>query len=255
MRPPRMLVDFRDLARAAVTREEIEALLVDGSRDIGFERVAMLHTATLFHSHPWMIRFDNYPYGWDKRLIGRGHRIIDPVLTSVRRRESGLLWPDGLAGWPINDVQRTIMEEGGRRGLRRGITVPINVPGEPEGSVSFATRSTRLIGRERMMIADAMARTAFDEMRRVIGFGGCPDPADLVTARERECIYWIAQGKTNEDIAAILSIDVETVRTYVKRAFHKLGRLNSRGQLVYEAIRLGLIDVPPSPPFGWPDFA
>ncbi len=63
--------------------------------------------------------------------------------------------------------------------------------------------------------------------------------------RERECIYWIAHGKTDQDIADILGIALKTVRTYVKKAFQRL-HVITRGQLVYEAVRLNLIDSMPS---------
>jgi LuxR family quorum-sensing system transcriptional regulator CciR len=250
-RLPRLFIDFHDLAVAAESDKALAALFVDVARDMGFEWSAMLHTAALIRRSDWMIRCENYPLGWDKRLVIRGHRVVDPVLMAVRRRECGLLWPEDLSSRPFNGVQRTILEEGCRFGIRQGFTVPVNVPGEPEGSVSFATRSTRRIGRERILLADAIARTAFDQMRRIRGFDRRSDATAPITERERECIFWIAQGRTNEDIAQILAIDVETVRTYIKRAFAKLGRLNSRAQLVYEALRLGLIDTWPScPPFG-----
>jgi DNA-binding CsgD family transcriptional regulator len=63
----------------------------------------------------------------------------------------------------------------------------------------------------------------------------------------RECIYWIAHGKTDQDIADILGIGLETVRTYVKSAF-RLFNVITRGQLVHEALRLGVIDFIPSIP-------
>ena len=246
IRVPRLFIEFYDLARAADDCEALMRLLVDVALDLGFDRVAMLHTAALIRRHPWLIRFDNYPFGWDRRLVVRGYRVIDPVLMAVRRRESGLLWPDGLPGAQFGDLQKTILEEGKRCGIRQGFTVPANVPGEPEGSISFATRSTRRIGWERLMLADAIGRTAFDQMRRIMGLGIGPDAAASITERERECIYWIAHGKSNQDVADLLGIDVETVRTYLKRVFLKLGRLNTRSQLVYEAMRLGLIDALPS---------
>jgi DNA-binding NarL/FixJ family response regulator len=44
-----------------------------------------------------------------------------------------------------------------------------------------------------------------------------------VTAREAEVLFWIAQGKSNPDIATILGLGVRTVHKHVEHIFEKLG--------------------------------
>ncbi len=57
--------------------------------------------------------------------------------------------------------------------------------------------------------------------------GAPPGPAALVrlglTPREAEVLYWIAQGKSNPDIATILGANVRTVHKHVEHIFQKLG--------------------------------
>ncbi len=57
--------------------------------------------------------------------------------------------------------------------------------------------------------------------------GSPPGPAALMalglTAREAEVLYWIAQGKSNPDIATILEANVRTVHKHVEHIFQKLG--------------------------------
>lgn len=43
-----------------------------------------------------------------------------------------------------------------------------------------------------------------------------------LTKREKEILNWIAAGKTNEDIAEMLSISLNTVRTHIKNIYFKL---------------------------------
>lgn len=54
-----------------------------------------------------------------------------------------------------------------------------------------------------------------------------PGPAALVslglTPREAEVLYWIAQGKSNPDVATILGANVRTVHKHVENIFRKLG--------------------------------
>jgi DNA-binding CsgD family transcriptional regulator len=44
-----------------------------------------------------------------------------------------------------------------------------------------------------------------------------------LTPRESEVLLWIAQGKTNGDVATILGIRPHTVRTHLEHVFAKLG--------------------------------
>jgi len=67
------------------------------------------------------------------------------------------------------------------------------------------------------------------------------DPIDLLTSREREVLQLIAEGKTNKDIATLLSLSVYTVDAHRGRIMEKLN-LHSTGELVRFAIRKGLVD-------------
>ena len=92
-------------------------------------------------------------------------------------------------------------------------------------------------------------------LRSVVGFISTqPEPApdtptparatpngftDL-TSREREIVVFVAQGKTNQEIANRLNISVFTVKTHVYRAMAKLD-VNDRSRLVVLAYENGLI--------------
>ena len=67
------------------------------------------------------------------------------------------------------------------------------------------------------------------------------DPLDLLTSREREVLQMIAEGKTNKEIATLLSLSVYTVEAHRGRVMEKLN-LHSTGELVRFALRNGLID-------------
>ncbi len=60
------------------------------------------------------------------------------------------------------------------------------------------------------------------EEQRAAKTGAAMDPRGL-TAREDEVLHWIAEGKTNNDIAAILGMQPGTVKKHVEHIFEKLG--------------------------------
>jgi non-specific serine/threonine protein kinase len=60
-----------------------------------------------------------------------------------------------------------------------------------------------------------------------------------LTEREREVAALIAQGKSNREIAEVMTVGVKTVETYVTRVLGKL-ELESRVQIATWAIEKGL---------------
>jgi len=69
-------------------------------------------------------------------------------------------------------------------------------------------------------------------------------PADYVplSPREREVMQWVAVGKTDSEIADILSIGTTTVTSHVENAKQKLDAFR-RTYAVVQAIRFGEIDL------------
>jgi len=63
---------------------------------------------------------------------------------------------------------------------------------------------------------------------------------DPLTAREREVLQLLAEGKSNKEVAQKLEISVHTMETHRAHLMHKLG-LHSITELVHYAIRNGII--------------
>jgi DNA-binding NarL/FixJ family response regulator len=70
---------------------------------------------------------------------------------------------------------------------------------------------------------------------------GCNASIHL-TDRERDVLYWLVQGASNEVIAQQLYITVGTVKAYLTTIFEKLN-VTSRTQAALQALKLGLISV------------
>src|SRR5205809_7113352 len=58
-----------------------------------------------------------------------------------------------------------------------------------------------------------------------------------LTPRAAEALLWLAQGKTNSDIATILGITESTVKKYVQEMFDKLG-VETRGAATVRALEI-----------------
>ena len=67
-----------------------------------------------------------------------------------------------------------------------------------------------------------------------------PDPISVLSPRERQVLRLVADGKTTKDVASLLDLELQTVRTYRKTLMKKIGVTNVAG-LTQVALAAGLI--------------
>jgi two-component system response regulator NreC len=96
--------------------------------------------------------------------------------------------------------------------------------------------AVRAISRGEGFLSPAVSEAVLSDYRRQAA-----DPVDLLSAREREVLQMIAEGKTNKEIANILKLSVYTVEAHRGRVMEKLN-LHSTAELVRFAMRKGLVD-------------
>ena len=65
----------------------------------------------------------------------------------------------------------------------------------------------------------------------------------VLTAREREVVLLVVEGRSNDEIGVALGITSKTVEAHLRRLFDRLG-LQSRTELATRALREGWLEVP-----------
>ncbi|HEU0123379.1 MAG TPA: response regulator transcription factor [Bryobacteraceae bacterium] len=95
--------------------------------------------------------------------------------------------------------------------------------------------AVRAVARGEAYLSPSVADAVLTDYRKHV-----TNPVDLLTAREREVLQLIAEGKTNKDVANQLKLSVYTVEAHRSRLMEKLN-LHSTGDLVRFAIRNGFI--------------
>jgi two-component system, NarL family, response regulator NreC len=86
----------------------------------------------------------------------------------------------------------------------------------------------------------AIARVMLDDYVRQLVDKGITDRYETLSEREREILQLIAEGKTNKEIAALLSVSPSTVETHRAHIMEKLD-LHSAAEIVLYAVRRGVI--------------
>jgi DNA-binding CsgD family transcriptional regulator len=152
--------------------------------------------------------FDRY---FDEHPLVRAHGRKPGVGT---RRISDLVPVDVFHETPLyNEYYRAI-------GIRHAMAVPIYVDGRLLVSFVF-NRAGSGFGARELELAEAV-RPHLASLYRLSG--SIPRAAEApLTAREREVLEWVAAGKTNRDIAAILGAKPRTIEKHLERIYEKLG--------------------------------
>jgi DNA-binding NarL/FixJ family response regulator len=101
--------------------------------------------------------------------------------------------------------------------------------------------AVRVVAAGDALLAPAITRRLIAEVVRLRPRpAGRPTNADVLTVRETEILRMVAEGLSNAEIAAQLTISDETVKTHVSRVLLKLD-LRDRTQAVVYAYESGLI--------------
>jgi len=100
------------------------------------------------------------------------------------------------------------------------------------------TRAIRSVSDGQAYLSPGIAGVVVGEFLRGL-VNGEPSGAPEITAREREVLQLMAEGKTTKEIAAQLQVSVKTVETHRRQLMEKL-QLGSVAELTKYAIREGI---------------
>jgi two-component system response regulator NreC len=109
-----------------------------------------------------------------------------------------------------------------------------------DSAESDLIRAVHAVAGGKSFFSPAVSKVLLDDYVRKLQRSGAEDAYDLLTAREREILQLIAEGKSNKDVANLLNLSVYTVETHRSNIMEKL---NLRGipELILYAVRKGII--------------
>jgi DNA-binding NarL/FixJ family response regulator len=107
-----------------------------------------------------------------------------------------------------------------------------------------APKSEIVAAAQRVLRGESMldSRLTAQLLHRLADQGGRTGsaPALNLTAREREVLFFLSEGKTNREIAEALFVSLGTVKTHVEHIIAKLGAAD-RTQAAVRGVQLGLL--------------
>jgi len=101
-------------------------------------------------------------------------------------------------------------------------------------------RAVQVVALGKPFFSPAIAKTLLEDYMRHMQQRGLEDSYDLLTAREKEILQLLAEGKSNKEVASMLNLSTNTVETHRTRIMQKLDLHNS-AEIVLYAVRKRII--------------
>lgn len=183
------------------------------------------------------VLFQEFPEGWAERYNENHYALRDPVVRHLQRQHTPFTWEESYAAARRREDGKLVAGEAAQFGLKTGYVIPIQLVGGVLAAVSFGASHAELH-------PEALAELAFAAnlaIGHLFRLRHKPKARECsVTPRERECILWASEGKTDWEISIILGISPPTVAKHLLSARQRLDAMN-RAHLIGEAIRHKII--------------
>lgn len=205
----------------------------------GFERHAITGLPAAHERLEDHVIAHKWPEEWLSIYNTLNYVRIDPVVRLARCSNTGFQWSGSFGKAALKPKVRRILMDASEFGLVDGFTVPIHNADGSQSLVSFSGQRVEMNIEDRTAL-QVITYYAFQTLRQF----RCEPKLDVssvdLTLRERECVAWVAEGKSNWEIGQILGRSQKTIQHMVGNASRKLNVVN-RAQLVAQAFRGRLI--------------
>ena len=208
---------------ATTTESELADALAIVTREMGFTYFALTHHVDIRRAPQPAIRLHNYPDDWVQYYDDNSLGVSDPVHRASHVTSVGFAWSEIPNMIGLTPRDREILSRGEARGIGDGFTIPANVPGETYGSCSFANPGGKAIDEDSLPVAQLVGAFGFEAARRLWRMRWSAQSPPRLTERQRECILWVARGKSDWEISRILGIQHETIVRHLKQARERYG--------------------------------
>ncbi|KPF64467.1 helix-turn-helix transcriptional regulator [Porphyrobacter sp. AAP60] len=179
-----------------------------------------------------------YPSEWMKLYVTGKQKLVDPIPDLIMKMGRPMTWQEAIGHSKLDAVALAHIEEGRKYGLVDGLGFPLWGPrgnnayvaiGFPHNIVNLPADAIRT---EHMLLT-----AGHQKIQELIA---AQTVSATLSDRELEVLTWVSKGKSNNDVATILDISPDTVATYKRRIYGKLGSHDRTGATI-KALRLGLI--------------
>ncbi|MDX1580466.1 MAG: LuxR family transcriptional regulator [Alphaproteobacteria bacterium] len=224
--------EFIDVSKRATDLDSLADAFEQALSPLGFDKFACLSIVDFENPPQDMVAFARYPEDWVERYQEQGYVLKDPMMHATMTSRVPFRWQDQLPKLKLDGIQRQIMSEAEEAGIKYGYTIPVHNRLSNSANLTVCASEAELPA-ESYSATHLMAVYLYEAGKRIVRAEQKTKPR--LSPRERECLKWVAAGKSDWEIGSILGISQNTAHFYVEGAKRKL-EVSTRIQAVVEAL-------------------
>ncbi|VAX12273.1 hypothetical protein MNBD_GAMMA24-451 [hydrothermal vent metagenome] len=204
------------------------AILCHKSLDKG----AALLEERVNHSYPdrWVVNYH------DNKLF-----LLDPIIIASSNINRPFTWDQAYSKVEMSNSLRAFINAAEDFGLKEGVTHSNHTRQQDKADTLMSLETSgHKVDDEYLAIIEYILPHIHEVIVRIDGTARIPEDLPELTARERETLKWVYEGKTAWEIGVILSISERTVKFHLKNIYEKLD-VKNRSQAVAKAVRYGIV--------------
>jgi DNA-binding CsgD family transcriptional regulator len=229
----------------AQTADGLFDQLINALEKLGYDRIifSIVNDKDLTPEGRSLGVLHNYPEDWQKYYSEKKFAMIDPVIKYGAISSRPFRWDELIKNMALSNRQLTFFDQSKEAGLYNGIAIPIRGSRAQLSGMALASSQKVDACEQRLDLINAYCQQFFLCYKRMFSteIYNQPLSGELLSPKETMILTWAASGKTDEDIAGILTISRHTVDTHMRHIFQKLDVTN-RIQAVVKAIMMGMIN-------------
>lgn len=230
-------------AQTAATMAELNEVMAPTMEALGFDVFVGVNLLDAGGVLNYRVMFGRTHVAWEQRYIERDYLRRDPVMRELIRSSEPLFWSDVLSRGQLEPDEAIIFDEAAEYGLTDGFLLPVK---GLDGSLWKV-----LLAGAQIDAADPDTRAAahllslyYGSLAQRIRRAEQARPAAPVqlSPRQIECLKWVREGKSSNDIGDLLGLSGRTVDHYLADACRRLG-VRTRHQAVIDAALRGVLQL------------
>mgnify|MGYP003648630700 FL=1 len=221
------------------TANDLKDALKQASQRMGFDHFALSLEARASDDADTEMLLHDYPDEWAKVYTSFDLAGRDPVRRACDQAFGGFTWEAIGQLIPMTRGDRQMLAVGRECGIGDGFTIPRHLPGMARGTLTFVVAPDRCLPHRWLVVAEYLGTLALTSALKISDMAR-PVALPRLSDRQRECLLWVARGKTAAETAIILGISTETVIQHLKMARERY-EVHCSQSLILAALFDGLI--------------
>jgi len=213
---------------------DLRALVGDVTRRLGYQSYTICDMAGTERR----LAISSFREDWLESYFAYGYQDHDPVLRTMARAPSNFAWDRRFfeRRRMMTAASDSMFADAEKHGLGRGQSLFLD---RFAGGAVMVSAIAETLPEEAEAVFGLSYSIAYRRLH-ALAIAAARRSDRALSRRERECLVWVANGRTDPEIATILGLTSETVRSHVKNANRKL-KARTRAEAVGKAIWLGFI--------------